>query len=216
MILSYFGHSCFKIQDKVGTDGVTVITDPFNKNLGLKVPNCEADVVTVSHNHDDHNNFGSLRGEAFIVDTPGEYDVKGIMIVGVETFHDDKNGEERGRNIAYRLEVDDIVLAHLGDLGHVLTNEQLEQLGNIDVLLVPIGGHFTLDAKKAVEVINQIEPRIVIPMHYKLPKSQIDLDGLDKFIKELGVEPQCEEKFKISKKDLPQEGMSLVVLEVME
>jgi L-ascorbate metabolism protein UlaG (beta-lactamase superfamily) len=217
MILTYFGHSCFKIQDKVGPEGVTVVTDPFDKSLGLKAPNCEADVVTVSHDHYDHNNSGCLRGEPFVVNTPGEYEIKGAVVVGVETFHDDKNGAERGGNISYRLEVDDIAIAHLGDLGHALTDEQLDQLGNIDVLLIPVGGKYTLDAKKAVEVVNQIEPRVVIPMHYKLPNSKMnDIDGVEKFVKELGVAPQREEKFKIGKKELPQEGMSLVVLEVME
>jgi L-ascorbate metabolism protein UlaG (beta-lactamase superfamily) len=217
MIITYLGHSCFKIQDKIGPEGVTVITDPFDKNTGFKVPNCEADVVTISHNHHDHNNSGCLRGNPFIINTPGEYEIKGAMIIGVETFHNDQNGVEGGKNISCRIEIDNISMAHLGDIGHILTDEQLEKIGNIDILFIPIGGKHTLNAQKAVEVINQIEPRIVIPMHYKLPNSKIaELDGLDKFIKELGVAPKNEEKFKINKKDLPQEGMDLVVLEVAE
>jgi L-ascorbate metabolism protein UlaG (beta-lactamase superfamily) len=216
MFISYLGHSCFKIQDKIGPDGVTVVTDPFDKSLGLKVPNFEADVVTVSHNHEDHSNYSALRGNPFVIDVPGEYEIKGAMIVGVESFHDDQQGAERGKNIAYRIEVDGISIGHLGDLGHVLSDEEMEQLGVIDILMIPVGGKFTIDAKKAVEVVNQIEPRIVIPMHYKLPDSNVDIDGIDKFIKELGVEPRREEKLKLSKKELPQDGMDLVIMEVLK
>jgi L-ascorbate metabolism protein UlaG (beta-lactamase superfamily) len=216
MMISYLGHSCFKLQDKLGPEGVTLVTDPFGKELGLKVPNFEADIVTVSHQHYDHNNVGALRGEPFVIDTPGEYDVKGVMAQGIETFHDNKNGVERGGNIVYRIGMDDLTLVHLGDLGHILTDEQLEQLDKIDVLFIPVGGKFTLDAKLAVEVIGQLEPRIVIPMHYKLPGSkETELDAVEKFIKELGVEPKREEKLKISKKDLPAEGMELVILDVV-
>lgn len=214
MIITWQGHSCFKIQDKTGTDGITLITDPFNKEIGIKPPNCEADVVTVSHNHDDHNNVSTLRGKPFVIDCAGEYDVKGVLVEGVDSFHDDKEGELRGSNVIYRIELDDISVVHLGDLGGPLTDSQLEKLVGTDILLVPVGGKYTLDAKGAVEVISQIEPRIVIPMHYKTDGLKLDIDGVDKFIKELGLEPTKEEKLKISKKDLPQEDMELVLLNI--
>ena len=214
MMITWQGHSCFKIQDKVGSDGVTVVTDPFGKDIGLKTPNFEADIVTVSHNHDDHNNVGALRGDPFVIDCAGEYDFKGVLVEGIDSFHDDKNGAERGRNIIYRMEIDDISVAHLGDLGAPLDNSQLEKLVGTDILLIPVGGKYTLDAKGAVEVISQIEPRMVIPMHYKTEGLTIELDSLDKFIKELGIEPIYEEKLKISKKDLPQEDMELVILSI--
>ena len=214
MIITWQGHSCFKIQDKIGPDGVTLVTDPFDKEVGLKVPNFEADIITVSHQHHDHNNVSALRGTPFIIDCAGEYDRKGILIEGIDSFHDEKKGEERGGNIIYRIEVDDISVAHLGDLGTVLDNTQLEKLVGTDVLLIPVGGKYTLDAKKAVEVISQIEPRIVIPMHYKTEGLKIDLDPIDKFIKELGLTPSYEEKLKISKKDLPSEDMELVILSI--
>lgn len=213
MIITWQGHSCFKIQDKVGTDGITLVTDPFDKSVGLKVPNFEADIITVSHNHADHNNVSALRGKPFVINTAGEYDVKGVLVEGIHSFHDDKEGKERGENIIYRIEIEDISLVHLGDLGKELDNKQLERLERTDVLFVPVGGKYTIDAKKAVEVISQLEPRIVIPMHYMIPGLKIDLDGVDKFIKELGVEPTREEKLKISKKDLPSEDMELVLLE---
>jgi L-ascorbate metabolism protein UlaG (beta-lactamase superfamily) len=135
-------------------------------------------------------------------------------VEGIDSYHDDKNGAERGGNIIYRLEVDDISVVHLGDLGQILDNAQLEKLAGTDILLIPVGGKYTLDAKKAVEVISQIEPRIVIPMHYKTKDSKIDLDGIDKFIKEIGLTPVYEEKLKISKKDLPAEDMELVILNI--
>lgn len=213
MIITWLGHSCFKLQDKVGADGVTVITDPYDKETGLKMPNIEADIVTVSHDHHDHNNVDALRGKPFVINCAGEYDFKGVLIEGIDAYHDEEEGKLRGSNIIYRIEVEDISIVHLGDLGHVLTNEQLEKLVGTDILLVPVGGKFTLDAKKAVEVISQIEPRIVIPMHYQTEGINIEgLDSIEKFIKELGLEPSREEKLKISKKELPQEDMELVIL----
>lgn len=212
MIITWLGQSCFKIQDKTGTDGITVVTDPFDKKYGLKAPNFEADIVTVSHDHEDHNNISSLRGNPFVIDSAGEYDVKGIMVEGVESYHDEKQGAERGKNIIYRIEVEDVTIVHLGDLGHVLDDKQLEKLVGVDILFVPVGGKYTIDAKKAVEVVSQIEPRIVIPMHYKIPGLKVDADGVDKFIKEMGIQPTEEDKLKISKKDLPQEEMELVIL----
>jgi len=214
MLLTWIGHSCFKIQDKNGSDGIVVVTDPFDKKVGLKPPAFEANIITVSHGHDDHNNVKSLRGDPFIIDSAGEYDIKGVSVQGVESYHDDKHGKERGLNTIYRIELDDISIGHLGDLGHTLENKQLEVLAGIDILLVPVGGKYTLDAKQAVEVVSQVEPRIVIPMHYSVPGLKLDIAGVDKFIKEMGINPTEEEKLKISKKDLPQEDMELVVMKI--
>ncbi len=214
MIITYIGHSCFKIQDKIGPEGITVVTDPFDNSIGLKMPNFEANIITVSHNHYDHNNIKALRGQPFIVDSAGEYDIHGVMIEGIESYYDNQQGKESGKNIMYRIEFDDITVVHLGDLGHILDNKQLEKLVGTDILLIPVGGKYTLDATKAVEVVSQIEPRIVIPMHYKVAGSKVDVDGVEKFIKEMGVKPTEEEKLKISKKDLPQEDMELVVFKL--
>jgi len=215
MLITWLGHACFKIQDKTGADGVTITTDPFDKKVGLKAPNFESDIVTISHDHYDHNNAEALRGTPYLIKMAGEYDIKGIGIHGVESFHDNAQGKERGINIIYRFEVDDISVSHLGDLATALDDKQLEVLVGTDILLIPVGGKYTLDAKKAVEVISQVEPRIVIPMHYKIPGLSItDIDGVDKFIKELGVKPTEETKLKISKKELPQEDMELVILSI--
>ncbi len=212
MIITWLGHSCFKLQDKIGADGVTLITDPYSKETGLKLPSLEADLVTVSHDHNDHNNVSAVKENPRVISCAGEYDVKGVFVEGIDSFHDETKGGKRGGNIIYRIEIDDISVAHLGDLAHTLDNTELEKLVGIDILLIPVGGNYTLDAKKAVEVISQIEPRIVIPMHYRHPDLKIELDDLEKFIKELGVVPTHEEKLKISKKDLPAEEMELVIL----
>jgi len=190
-----------------------VVTDPFGKQFGLKLPNCEADIVTISHNHEDHNNVAALRGNPFVINCAGEYDIKNVLIEGIDSFHDDVQGAERGNNLIFRLEIDDISVVHLGDLGQPLDSGQLEKLAGTDILLIPVGGKYTLDAKKAVEVIAQIEPRIIVPMHYQTDELKIEgLDGVDKFIKEIGLSPSYEEKLKISKKDLPVEDMELVIL----
>lgn len=212
MYITWLGHSAFKFQDKIGSDGVTVITDPFDDKIGLRMPKIEADILTISHDHEDHNNTGAIKGKPFLIHCAGEYEIKNIAIEGVQVPHDDKDGKERGMVTAYRFDMDDISIAHLADLGGPLNSKQLETLGNVDVLLIPVGGKFTLDAKKAVEVVSQIEPRIVIPMHYAVPGLIYDLDSVDKFIKELGVKPRMEEKLKVTKRDLPQEDMELVIL----
>ncbi len=212
MYITWLGQSCFKLQDKIGSDGVMLVTDPYSDDMGLKMPRFEADIVTVSHDHHDHNNVGAIRGNPQIINMAGEYEIKGVFIEGVEAWHDSQDGKERGQNIIYRIEVEDISITHLGDLGHILDTKQLEKLEGTDILLIPVGGKYTINAAKAVEVISQIEPRIVIPMHYKVPGLKVDIDGIEKFIKELGIKPRTEEKLKISKKDLPSEDMELVVL----
>lgn len=210
MNISYFGHSCFKIEEKINDENIVIVTDPFNKEVGFKVPNIEADIVTVSHDHSDHNNVSALRKNPFVIDCAGEFDVKGVIIEGIRSSH----GGERGDNIIYRIDIEGLSLAHLGDLGESLNSKQMDKLGGIDILFIPVGGKYTLDAKKALEVISQIEPRIVIPMHYKTKDSKIDIDGLDKFIKEIGIPANYEDKLKISKKDLPVDDMRLVVFNI--
>lgn len=211
MIINYFGHSCFKIENKANGDSVSLVTDPFDASVGLKIPNVEADIVSVSHDHLDHSNVAALRGKPFVVDCAGEYDIKGVIIEGIKSYHDDKKGAERGGNIIFRFDIEGMSLAHLGDLGVALDDKQLEKIGGIDILFIPVGGKYTLDAKRAVEVISQIEPRIVIPMHYKTENSKIDIDGVDKFIKEIGITPDFEDKLKISKRDLPSDDMRLII-----
>lgn len=212
MIISWFGHSCFKIQTK----DATVIIDPFDPKIGLKAPRGEADIVLVSHDHYDHNNIDAIKGAPFIIREPGEYEVKNVFIYGIPSYHDKTEGKERGDNIIYLVEAEDMKIAHLGDLGQAsLTDDQLERLDGIDVLLIPIGGDATINAKEAVDIINQIEPRIVVPMHYKTADLKLNLDGLDKFCKEIGVcKKEAVDKLKLAKKDLPIEEMEVIPMQI--
>jgi L-ascorbate metabolism protein UlaG (beta-lactamase superfamily) len=212
MVITWYGQSCFKIQS-----GETVIfTDPFSKETGLTPPRGQAHIVTVSHNHFDHNNVETLTGEPLVVAGPGEYETKGINIRGIFSYHDDKEGKERGTNTIYVLEVEGVKICHLGDLGQKkLTDEQLEQIDEVDILLVPVGGEATIDAEEAAEIISQIEPRLVIPMHYKIPGLALKFAGVEPFLKEMGVaKKETVEKLTLKKKDLPTEGTEVVVLKV--
>jgi L-ascorbate metabolism protein UlaG (beta-lactamase superfamily) len=218
MNITWYGHSCFKIQTKSqrGSDGVTIIIDPFDKKIGLRPPQGNADVVTISHGHDDHNNARAIKGDPFVVDAPGEYSIKGIQIEGIDSFHDKVKGEERGRNTIFTFESEGLKICHLGDLGHVLTERQSEKIGSIDVLMIPVGGKFTLNAKDAEEVMGQIDPRIIIPMHYKIKGLKIEgLDDEKGFCSEFGG--QVEKgigKFNFKKKDLENIENKILILDV--
>jgi L-ascorbate metabolism protein UlaG (beta-lactamase superfamily) len=213
MTITWFGQSCFKIQ----SGDVTLVTDPYNPEVGFKLPRLTADIVTVSHDHYDHNNAAGVTGEngaPFLISAPGEYEIKGVFVYGIPFWHDKNEGKDRGQSIAYRIEMEGISVAHLGDLGHTLSDEQVAELDGVDILLIPVGGKWTIGANEAVEIINEIEPRIVIPMHYKIPGLKVDVESADKFLKEMGAsKAEKMAKLKISKKDLPQEEMKVILLE---
>lgn len=220
MNLTWLGHSCFKIEEKNNGDSVTVLTDPYGKECGLKLPKTRTDIVTISHLHDDHCNMEQVAGVddkgPFIIDRPGEYEVKNVFIMGIGAYHDKKEGAERGKSTIFKIEVGDLTVVHLGDLGTSLSDRQLTKIGDVDILLIPVGGKYTITAKEAAEVVRQIEPRIVIPMHYKLPGLKIDIDGPEAFIKEMGGVSEKLPKLKISKKDLAAEETKLIILEKSE
>ncbi len=218
MDITYHGHSTFKIKGTAGT----VVTDPFDDYIGLTLPSLSADMVTVSHDHQDHNNIKKIKATArrdrpFVVDQVGEYEVAGISVFGVKTYHDATQGAERGNNSVFKIMMEDITVCHLGDLGHELTTEQLNDIGSVDVLLCPVGGVFTIDPEIAVKVISSIDPAIVVPMHYKTPthKEEVfgDLKTLDDFLKVYGAEVKPVDKLRVDKKRLPEET-ELVVLEI--
>ncbi|MBU3934931.1 MBL fold metallo-hydrolase [Patescibacteria group bacterium] len=211
MVITWYGHSCFKII----TNGLTIIIDPFSKNTGLRPPSGQADIVLVSHNHHDHNNIETIGGKPFIVNGPGEYEIKGVSIFGIESFHDDKNGQERGLNTIYLIESEDIKLCHLGDFGQdELTEKQSEKINGPDILFVPVGGKFTIGASRATSLANSLEPKIVIPMHYKISGSKIDIDPVDRFLKEMGErKKEAVDKLTLKKKNLPEQ-MDVVVMKI--
>lgn len=207
------GHSSFRIKGKQAS----IVTDPFSSDsVGIKFPKVEARIVTISHNHGDHNYKEGVSGNPVFIEGPGEYEIADVFIRGISTFHDSKNGEERGKNTVYNFYLDNIHLAHLGDLGHTLSDSQMEQLGDVDILFIPVGGLYTIDAEKASEVVAKIEPQIVIPMHYheeRLNQSSFgSLGKLDEFFKEMGKEKTIIPKLVVTKDKLPQE-LQVVALE---
>lgn len=205
------GHASFKLRGKLAT----VVTDPYDeKVVGIKFPkHTEADILTISHNHADHNAKISVGGNPFVVEGAGEYEIKGISIIGVSSFHDETNGADRGKNTMYRIEIDGIRVLHLGDLGHVLSSAQVDVVDGIDVLFIPVGGVYTIDAEKAAQVISDLEPRIVIPMHYGTDTYNKNLAPVSVFLKHMGKESVVPvPKLTVSRDKLPAE-MQVVVLE---
>jgi L-ascorbate metabolism protein UlaG (beta-lactamase superfamily) len=212
MEITYLGHSSFKIRGK----DATLVTDPYNSAMvGLSYPKTEADIVTVSHQHKDHSDATQICGSPFVISGPGEYEVKGVLIFGIATFHDSASGSQRGKNTIFAIEMDGLRLAHLGDLGHKLTAEQLEELNGVDILFVPVGGVYTLNAEEAVAVISQIEPKIVIPMHYRPAgaKSTLaeSLDDVSAFLKAIGAENAPLSKLVVSRDKLPEERQIIIL-----
>ena len=210
MIIQYLGHSCFRLESK----DISCIIDPFSKEIGIRAPRINDNIVLVSHSHYDHNNIQGAPSNAFVVQNPGEYEVKNIYLRGIRSYHDKSQGAERGPNNIYVIDIEEIKVCHLGDLGQEkLTDSQVDEIGDIDVLMIPVGGTYTINYKEASEIVNQIEPKIVIPMHYKVRGLKLDIDGPEKFIKELGLTPEKVDKLKLAKKLLPSEEMKLVVFE---
>jgi len=165
-----------------------IVTDPYPPNLGYSLGKPTADIVTVSHQHPSHSYTQGVGGSPKLVTGPGEYEIRGVLIIGILTFHDDEGGKKMGKNTVYLMEIDGMTLCHLGDLGHALTAEQVEEIGDVDVLLLPVGGVSTISAPMAAGVIRQIEPKVVIPMHYKTPALNRELGTVDIFLKEMGIE----------------------------
>lgn len=210
MIITWYGQACVKLQSKHSA----LVFDPYSPSVGFKLPRLQANIVCVTHNHDDHNNVKAISGDPFVIDSPGEYEVSGVFVYGTSSFHDDTQGKDRGTNIIYHVEFEDITVTHLGDLGTTeLTKEQLESIEGTDILFIPVGGVYTINGKQATKVIQEIEPRIVVPIHYKIPKLKYKLDGVEEFLKALGVKNGApQEQLKISKKDLPQDDRQIIVL----
>lgn len=203
MDIQYVGHSCFRLRGKEGL----VITDPFGSEVGFSMPTLRADVVTVSHDHFDHNNASVIKDTAarknpFVVTHPGEYEVQGISVYGYPSYHDDKQGEERGKNVMYSIFLDDVHILHLGDLGHTLDEKMIQEIPDIDVLLVPVGGVYTIDPQQAIEVINLLEPAYVVPMHYQTDqhdkKQFSELATVDEFMQKVGKQAKTQEKLTLS------------------
>ncbi len=213
MEITWYGHSCFRLAER---GAAAIVTDPYDKSLGLPLPRLKADVVTISNDAPDHNNVAALRGEARILTGPGEYEVGGVFITGIDVRPEKKRTkDERPRNTVFLFEFDGVTVCHLGDLMHVPSQSQVEALGQINVLLLPVGGTgYTLNAAQAAEVVSLLEPNIVVPMHYKTREVTLKLDPVSKFLKEMGLaDIQPQESLKVAKSMLPEET-HVVILEV--
>ncbi len=212
MDIYWYGQSCFKLKGKEAT----VIIDPFDPEFtGLKLPkDMDADIVLKTHDHQDHNNVRAVTGDSRLFEGPGEYESKGVVVTGVASFHDDSKGAQRGLNTMFSVTMDGLNVVHLGDLGQsALTEEQVNEIDRVDILLIPVGSIYTIDAKAAAGIVSQLEPKIITPMHYGgVEGLKFPLDPVEKFLKEMGaegVEPQP--KLSITKDKLPEEPMVVVL-----
>ncbi len=210
MVITWYGQACFKIQ----SGDLVIAIDPFDKEIGFTPPRFRADVVMVTHTHHDHSNAESIAGEPFAIAGPGEYEVKGVNIMGIETYHDTSRGRERGLNTIYMIEVEGIRILHMGDFGEEkMREETLEAVGDVDILMIPVGGVYTIEGDTAARISRQVESALVIPMHYKIPGLKVPLQGPEQFLKEMGVkDAESQEKLTIKKKDIPEDGKTAVVV----
>jgi L-ascorbate metabolism protein UlaG (beta-lactamase superfamily) len=213
MDITYLGHSSFKIKTKTAT----VITDPFDPQMvGLKYSGAEAEIVTVSHSHHDHNAVDKVAGVKKIFDGPGEYEVMGVSIIGYPSFHDTREGAERGKNTIFVFEADGLRVAHLGDLGHVLSDDLVNEIGSIDILMIPVGGGFTIGPKEATEIVGKIDPYFILPMHYSVPglngQTFAGLGPVETFLKEIGMSVERLPKFTLKPEDILEDQSSKVIV----
>ncbi|HYL08974.1 MAG TPA: MBL fold metallo-hydrolase [Candidatus Udaeobacter sp.] len=208
--MTWLGHACFRLRGK----NAAVVTDPYPPTIGLKLSRMDADLVTISHDHEDHGYMQVVRDGAYEVHGPGEYEIAGVSVIGLPTYHDSERGAKQGRNTVYLFEMDDVRICHLGDLGHKLDDAEAEAVASPDVLLVPVGGRTTMNGEQAAEVVRQLEPRFVVPMHYAIPGLKLQLDPVDRFLKEMGVtssEPQP--KLSVQKSSVSEYETKVVLLE---
>ena len=201
--ITWYGHAMFSVE---ASDGRRLVMDPFSPKIGKEPPSLEAEVVTLSHDHYDHNEWRSVRGTPKVIRDVGRFSLDGIEIKGIPAFHDESQGAKRGRDIIFKISVDKVSIAHMGDYGQEkLSEEQRRELEGIDVLMLPIGGVYTIDAAKALEVIDEIGPKIAIPMHFKIPEVNISIAGVEPFLSKARKVERKPSTVTVEKKDIPSE-----------
>ncbi len=209
MEITWLGHSCFRLKGKEAI----LITDPYDVSIGYSLGKPKANIVTSSHPHPGHSFVAGVGGEPRVVRGPGEYEIASVFIQGISTFHDNERGRRLGKNTVYLIEMDEVTICHLGDLGHVLSSEQVEEMNGVEVLLVPVGGLSTIDAAAAAEMVRLLQPRIVIPMHFKTDVVSFELEPVENFLKEIGLKQASPQpRLVVTKTSLPEE-MQVVVLD---
>lgn len=216
MEIKYLGHSSFQIKTKTAR----IVTDPFDsKNVGINYPKIEADLVTISHQHGDHNASAQVSGNPLVIDWPGEFEKNGVRVFGFQSYHDAEEGAQRGENVMFKLEAEDISVLHCGDIGHALTSDFVDKIEGVDILMIPVGGFYTIDATQAVSLIKQIDPTIVIPMHYGHAALNQEvysgLQSVEEFLKQMGItDAQPVDKLVVKKEDLSAEDMKVVLMSI--
>jgi L-ascorbate metabolism protein UlaG (beta-lactamase superfamily) len=210
-LIKWHGQACFEIED----ESITLVTDPHNgQSIGIKVPDVKADIVLVSHNHSDHINGLKLvtKVDTSIIDKPGNYKVKGVKIKGITSYHDESYGKERGKNIIYSFKLKNLQICHLGDLGSILTENQIKEIGIVDVLLIPVGGFYTINGDVATTVMNQLNPPITIPMHYSIKGLTLPIKSVKPFLNDKkNIMYIKRADINITKKDLSNESKIVVL-----
>ncbi len=211
MKIKWLGHSSFLI---TSNQGVRIITDPYRVSRDLKYNEIKelADIVTVSHEHLDHNNIAAIRGKPQVVRDTAKVEVKGIKFTGIATYHDESKGREHGANTVFCFNVDGIRVCHLGDLGHNLSDQEATEIGEVDVLLIPVGGSFTINADIATQIGNKLKPRIIIPMHYKNKWCNFSISGVDDFLnKKKNISNMDASEVELEKENFPIETQIIVL-----
>jgi len=211
MEIVWYGHSCFRLTER---NMATVVTDPYdNKSVGYFPLKLKADIVTISHDAPGHNNSEAVKGTSHVISGPGEFEIGGVFITGVQTDSGvGKKTKDQTRNTLYVFDYDGLTVAHLGDLKQAPPQTEIEALGTVNVALVPVGGGGGLNAAKAAEVISLIEPNIVVPMHYGTSDAKVSLESLNKFIKEMGLsKPEAQPSIKVTRSSLPEETHVVVL-----
>lgn len=213
MEIKYIAHSSFIIKTKTAT----IITDPYSAEIGLKFPKVEANIVTISHDHSDHNQSDLIDGAPTVFNWPGEFEIKGVSFIGIPSFHDDEKGAKRGLNTMYKFSVEGMNILHCGDLGHLLDDKTLETIGSVDILFIPVGGTYTIDCAKASQVAKRIDPSIIIPMHFANPKLDQkvfgELESAESFAKIFGGgNSEKLPKLVVKREDIVSETSTRVVI----
>ncbi|MCI8475582.1 MAG: MBL fold metallo-hydrolase [Clostridia bacterium] len=211
MIIEYLGHSCFKLTESTGT---SIVCDPYSEEVGYSMPKVRADAVTVSHGHFDHDAVANVEGNPVVIAKESSYDLPGVEITSIKSFHDECRGKKRGENVIFKFRMDGIDVCHLGDLGEACSSELIDTILPVNVLLIPVGGTYTIDAEMAKEYVDRIMPDIVIPMHYRTKDCKLDVDKADEFLERFDSE--CVEeidgnKIELSRSDLSGETKIIVL-----
>lgn len=206
MKINYIGHSCFLFRESSGT---TLLTDPYG-DIGLSFPRVKSDIVTVSHSHYDHCNVGAVGGDPAILSRAGKYTVRGVAIEARESYHDDANGTKRGKNLIFTFEMDGVTVCHLGDLGQKAEGDILEKIGKPDILLIPVGGNYTIDGAEAARYVREIRPAVVIPMHYHVRGLTVDISDERQFLTAMGTFERAKEA-EITAETLPAATKTLLL-----